>query len=913
VHAELVVAVPVPEPVVVVPMSEPVVAVPLPEQAVREDPLLESKFEIPDRPRFMAARPRLLELMSSRADSPITLIVGPAGSGKTQLAASFAGTPPAGSSVAWLTLEEDEPTSTFWTYVVEALRRADVVIPPTLIPPSAGVDVDRSFLVRLATTLARRTRPVLLVLDDVSTLGGEQWATDLEYVLRHAGPLLRLVLVGRWDPPLPLHRYRLAGRLTEIRSQELSFTAPEAGELLRLHGVELGPEKLLSLLEHTEGWAAGLRLFALALQDHRDADHLVDTITGNEATISEYFVDEVLRCQPPHVRSFLLEASVLDKFTPELVEAVTGRSDARRLLIDLERHNVFVQPAAEFSAAYRFHRLFAELLQAQLLSEAPERAAQLHRHAAAWFAAQGQTFEAVNHAVKARDWSGATTIIVEHYAIGGLALHGRADPVGALLRHLPDELPHPEAAMVAAALALGEGAVDGCARQLDRARELVICGGWQYSEALALADLLLGVLLTAARDDHEQVLQLSPAVEIAVEQAPPADLARHPELRVLTLAAKGLAQSRLGAVEAATVTLTAVTTAEAVGCERVQISCLQHLAVIEAHRGWLAHAEKLATEAIEAAGRYGLEHTHRPAAAHLALAWVAMERYDVDATGRHLRGADARQHPHTDGLVAAGFALVKARRLQARGELRGALTLLEQAGGAGAPAAPEWLIRELAVSRTQLLITMGRPDEALDLVREFAEPRPPELVAMHAAALGAHDDAETAREIIVGVTSSSSGLDTPIQVNAWLVLATLTAQLGEDENARSALRHALRLATVQSQRRAVQQVWAHLRRLLREDDDLVTRYRALLGAGPPGQRQADQEVDTESLIVVEPLSRREMEVLRGVASMLPTEEIAASLYVSVNTVKTHIRSILRKLSASRRNEAVRRARELGLI
>ena len=838
--------------------------------------------------------------------------MGPAGSGKTQLAASFASSPQAGPTVAWVTLEDDEPTNTFWTYVMEALRRAGVAISPGITPPSAGVAVDRSFLNRLASALAKRDRPVLLLLDGVSGLSGEQWATDLEYVLRHAGPLLRLVLIGRWDPPLPLHRYRLAGRLTEIRSEELSFTAAEATELLRLHGVVLSPPKLLSLLEHTEGWAAGLRLFALALQDRRDADLLVDTITGNEATISEYFVDEVLRGLSPPVRSFLLEASVLDTFTPELAEAVTGRADAQRLLMDLERHNVFVQPAAEFSAAYRFHRLFAELLRAQLLCEAPARAAELHRHAAAWFAAQGQTFEAVHHAVKARDFSAAATIIVEHHAVGRLALDGRADPIGALLRHLPDELSDPEAAVVSAALALAEGAVDRCARQLNRAQELVICGGWEYSEALALADLLLGVLLAAARDDHEQVVQLSPAVEVALHQAPPAVQARHPELRVLVLAAKGIAQSRLGAVDAATVTLTEVTRAEVAGCERMQISCLQQLAVIEAHRGSLGHAEKLATEAIEAAGRFGLEGAHRPALAHLALAWVAMERYDVDAAGRHLRGADARHHPHTDGLLAAGFALVKSRRLQARGELRGALTLLEEATGAGETPAPEWLTREVTVSRSQLLTTMGRADEALEILRQFAEPWPPDVVSMHAAALGALDDAETARELVLGVTRSS-GLDTPIQINAWLVLATLTAQLGEDDCARSALRHALRLATAQSQRRAVQQVWAHLRRLLRENDELITRYQALLGTGPPGQRHAEQEADAGSFIVVEPLSRREMEVLRGVASMLPTEEIAASLYVSVNTVKTHIRSILRKLSASRRNEAVRRARALGLL
>jgi LuxR family maltose regulon positive regulatory protein len=204
-----------------------------------------------------------------------------------------------------------------------------------------------------------------------------------------------------------------------FRSTDLAFTGGETAQLLRLHGVELSAPGLASLLEHTEGWAAGLRLFAMALQDRDDADRMIDTISGNEATIAEYFLDEVMRAQPPHVRQFLLETSILDTFTPELAEAVTGRSDARRLLMDLEHHNAFVQPVAEYAAAYRFHRLFAELLQAQLRLEAPDHAPELHRRAAVWFTAQGQTVEAVSHAIKAGDWEAAATITVRRARSAG--------------------------------------------------------------------------------------------------------------------------------------------------------------------------------------------------------------------------------------------------------------------------------------------------------------------------------------------------------------------------------------------------------------------------------------------------------------------------------------------------------------
>jgi LuxR family transcriptional regulator, maltose regulon positive regulatory protein len=528
----------------------------------------------------------------------VSLVVGPAGSGKTQLVASWVTSEWVNAPVAWVTVEDDDDrTGVFWAYVVEALRRAGVAATPPLTPLTSTATVDRSFLVRLTAALAQQQKPVVLVLDGVSNLTGEQWAADLAFVLRHTGSLLRLVLVGRWDPPLPLHRYRLAGRLNEIRSKDLAFTADEATDLLTQHGVELSPTGLASLLEHTEGWAAGLRLFAMALEDRHDADRLVDVITGNEATIAEYFVDEVLRLQPAHVRAFLLEASILETFTPELAEAVTGRSDSRRLLMELQRQNAFVQRAGEYSTAYRIHRLFAELLRAQLVCEAPELTAQLHRRAADWFAAQGQTVEAVSHAVKAGAWVAAATIIIEHYAIGRLVLDGGASRLGALVRHLPGDLDSPEVATVAAASALADRATDRCAQQVSRVHELMMRREYVCGDALALAEFLVEVLLADLCGDSSQVLHTTSLIDYFVTQVPPKQLTRHPERRALILAARGAAQSRVGAIDAATVTLTEAAAIAEPGCEYPRIDCLQHLALIEAYRGRLRRAEKLADEA----------------------------------------------------------------------------------------------------------------------------------------------------------------------------------------------------------------------------------------------------------------------------------------------------------------------------
>ncbi|MEU8234751.1 LuxR C-terminal-related transcriptional regulator [Actinoplanes sp. NPDC048967] len=842
------------------------------------------------------------------SDAPVTLIVGPPGSGKTQLAASWIAGVPRPGAVAWINLEDEDRACPFWTVVLEAMRQAGVPISPSLASSAVATPVDRSFPARIAAELTRLDQPVLLVLDGVSDLAGAAWADELEFVLRHTAALLRVVLIGRWDPPLPTHRYRLAGELLEIRGADLAFTAKEADKLLGLHGVHLSAAKLTSLLEHTEGWAAGLRLFAMALQGRPDADSVVDSITGNEATIAEYFFDEVLRTQPVHVRSFLLDISILETFTAELAEAVTGRADARAILAELARCNAFVQPTAEFSTVYRFHRLFAELLCAQLLCAAPERLRPLHRRAAGWFARRGQTVEAAGHAVKAADWDTAARVVIEDYAIGRLLTEGRGGPLGALLHRLPVDLDSPEAALVSGALALATGSTDDCARHLRRMPPGDRAGPGARGPAVTLSDLLLRVLLADARGAEEQVLTGTSAAEQALTHVPTDQLARHPELTVLLLAAKGRAQSRQGAVDAAAMTFTRAIARDAPGSQLPRLECLQHLALLEAHRGRLSHAERLAEEAIDLAERCGVAPAGRPVTAHVALAWVAMERYEVDGAGHHLRVAEQRRRPGTAALTTAAMALVKSRRLQARGELRGAAKLLEDAGGDG-PRTQRWLALEIILARAQLMIIMGRPGDALGLVDDLPAPDQPRIRVTHAAALVADGDAARARQVLQPVLGTA-GLPSPVAVEGWLVMATAAAQDGEIADARRALGQALRHAIPEAQRRVVHRVWVQLRRLLGDNDELVEQHRLLQGAARGGR--CPEAADAVP-VLVEPLSRREMEVLQGIAAMLPTEEIAAHLYVSINTVKTHVRSILRKLSASRRNEAVRRARSLGLI
>jgi LuxR family maltose regulon positive regulatory protein len=876
---------------------------------VPENPVLASKFAVPEAPPFTVARPALVDRIAEGVREPITLVTGPAGSGKTQLVASWVAARTTDEPVAWITLDtEDDQPSTFWTYVIEGLRRAAAAPFPAFAPLLPSSTVDRSVLSRLAAAVCEQPGPVVLVLDGVSALGDRQWAVDLEFLLRQTEQRLRVILVGRWDPPLPLYRYRLAGQLSEVRSADLAFTAAESQHLLALHDVSLSRTGLTALLEHTEGWAAGLRLCASAFQGRDDAEAMVATISGEDTTIAEYFVGEVLRVQAPEVRRFLLETSVLEQFPPELADAVTGRSDAWRMLATLTRENAFVQAIGGGTGAYRYHRLFAELLRAQLSWEEPDHVPRLHARAAIWLAGQGRIAEAAGHAVSAGDWAGAAEYVIEDYAVSRVVLDGPRGRLASLLRDLPERLGSPEAAVVQAAIGITDGRPERSVERLTYADRLLSEPGSRCSDALTLARRLIGILLSAAEPDRDAVLRAIADAETLVAAAPAGRLSRHPELPVLLLAGKATVQGRAGAVDVAAVTFAEAIAAAEPGSEMVKIHSQWHLALIEAHRGRLGRAETLARQAHELAAHSGLEPRWRPAGAELALAWVAVERYDVEAADHHLRTAHPHCGPGADELLVGSYALVKARRLQARGELRGALKALRDVTTTGlTAAAPDWLVRELALAEARMMIAGGRLREARAVIERYPEPRPAEVAVVEAMLLMAEGEPDRAHDI-ARTTADRTGVSVPVAVEGWLVLAMLAEGQGDVTGVREALRRALRLATPETQRRLVHQVWTRLRRVVRDDDELAVRYRALSGESPAAAAPA--AVDP---VLVEPLSKREFEVLQGMAAMLPTEEIAASMFVSVNTVKTHVRSILRKLAASRRNEAVRRARALRLI
>ncbi|MFD0744343.1 hypothetical protein ACFQ1L_22895 [Phytohabitans flavus] len=364
-------------------------------------PLLASKLSVPPPPEVPLARPRLTRLLDAGARGPVTLVAAPAGWGKTVLMGAWARALP-DQPVAWYTVEAGDGPR-FWAYVGAALAKRGVAV-------SEDADLER-----LASAVARLERPVALLLDDLHLAVDQTVADGLDFLVRHSDRRLHLVAAARTEPPLGLHRWRLEGGLTELAAHDLAFTRDETAELLAGHRVPASARRVGDLHLRTEGWPAGLRFAARSLYAHPDPDRFIAGYGGEHPSVAGYLVDEVLSGQPAEAKDVLLRTSIAEPVSGELADALTGREDAARVLAELERTNGFVVPLKSRPGAYRYHRMFGELLRAELRRRSPDQVTDLHRRAAAWHADRHMPPDALRHALAGRDWTRATELLVLHW------------------------------------------------------------------------------------------------------------------------------------------------------------------------------------------------------------------------------------------------------------------------------------------------------------------------------------------------------------------------------------------------------------------------------------------------------------------------------------------------------------------
>ena len=882
-----------------------------------DDPILMSKITVPALPDWVVPRPRVEKLIADGARGPLTVVTGPPGAGKTMAIALWAASV-SPDAVVWITLDRyDNRPKVFWSYVLAALRRAEITVPRAMSAPTRSA-VDHGFFLRLASVLAAQDTPVTMVLDDLHLITEPAILDGLAYVLRNATPALRLVMSSRMDPLLPLHRYRLTGELAEVRADDLAFSVPESGALLAHHGITLSAVALKCLTGRTEGWAAGVRLAALSLDGHPDPEQFVKELDADDNAVTSYLVDEVLNAQPSSTRELLLRTSILDCVNTDLASELAGDAQAASTLTGLAQANAFVRPLGH--GWFRYHSMFAEVLRLKLRIEHPDLVPELHQRAAQWYQRNGCLAEAVRHAADSGDWQFAARIVLDELAIGQLINPRDKQPLAEVFRRMPLDLirTQPQPLLVIAAMELSDAEGQSCAHTLTAAEGILATLPPDDEIPARLSAALIRLALSRRTGDLDTATAAAASAAALLGRLPEGLLALRPEFRAQVLSSCGAAELRAGRLDEAIGTFKAGVAAASAAdspCERAD--CLAYLALVAALCGRLSQAADLAEEAIRATQDSCDELPEHPTpAASIALASVHLDRNEIQQAHVQLRLAGAALRVNPDKLIGAVACLIAARRRLAEGRAPAAAELIGRARQGWSP--PDWLEYKLTLLESRACVAARDVQAAVAAARRAHPASRPDAAAALARAWLAADDYQAARQALDTAAEASASVPEQARLDGWLVEARLYYLTGDSARGRQSLEQALRLGRAEQLRLpfALERNWIQM--VLRRDPDLALAYSELLEPGLassalatiPGQQALTGQ---GAPLIIEPLTEREREALRHLAEMLSTAEIATEMYISVNTVKSHLRSIYRKLSAAHRNEAVRRARQLELI
>lgn len=878
-----------------------------------------TKLMPPCAPVRLVRRPRLHDALGRGAAAGATLVCAPAGSGKTALVASWLSGGTVGWPAAWLSLDRgDDDRRRFWAAVLAALARADPgdrELAALTVPAEGPIE---GIFTALVEWLAARPRPLVLVLDDVHELRDAAIAGDLTALLRHAPAALRLVLVTRAEPPFGLQRLRVGGRLHEIRAGELAFDLHESRDLLRAWGAPVDPPEARELWRRCGGWAAGLVLAAQALRGEDDPARFVAGFGGDDRAVADFVRTELLAGHPGDVRRFLLRTAVAQRLPQALAVELGGRPDAPELLERLTRANACVERLDD--GAFRYGPLFAQLLRSELERAAPEELGALHRTAARWHAEGGSAREAIRHGLAAGDWELTAEVVARSWL--RLLLDGDGELLSAAGAQIPPSLHRrwPEVALAAAATSAAGGEARAAALLLARA-EAAAENAPERADALELGrtvvELALGrvrgelpavtraaSVLTAAGRDHGA--RASGAVVGGRGTGRVAD-----DLRIAALGLLGATELWLGAGDTAAQRLEAsLAAARERELEAVVLHAQAHLALDAALRGRLVRAAGTAQTALARAQARGWTATPAAATAQTVLAGVLLHWERPADAESVLALAERTVRTVGDPPLRALVALERIALLRAAGEWDAAIALLRAAETEleGWPLHPALRARFTADAALLAAARGERAAARAQLERACArEERPEHAGTLARLRLAAGEPA--AASAVLAPWLEQAGLSPVVAVELWMTAALAREALDEPAAAVAALERALGYAEPDGFRHELLEHAPAVRELLRRTIRAGTAHRAFAGE----LLEVLEDDDARPLALAEPLSEREEAVLRCLPTMLSNREIAEELYVSVNTVKTHLKHIYRKLDASDRRSAVRRARELRLL
>jgi LuxR family maltose regulon positive regulatory protein len=885
------------------------------------DRLLVTKLLKPPAPPGILLRERLLARLDEGLSRRLTLVSTPPGFGKTTLLSSWAER--LDRLCAWISLDEDDnDLPRFLQYLSAAFREAGAdaaeTIPPFLRSPR---ELSEHILTHLINTLAAKAVPAVLILDDYHVIHAEGVHKALLYFLAHIPPAVHLVIATRADPPFPFARWRGHGEILELRQDDLRLAPEESAAFLsRTMGVELPGEENRALTEYTEGWIAGIQLAALSMRQQEDPAGWIRAIGSGNRFILDYLMDEVWLRQPPDVQKFLLQTSILERFSAPLCDAVSGGEGSRALLERLVRANLFLSPMDEGRNWFRYHRLFADLLQLRLQQDYPADLPRLHRSAGAWFERNGFAEEAGGHYIHAGDFEQAANLLER--SAEEILIRGETATFHRRLENLPGRVleAHPLLCVYQAWMRMLDGRAAAEVEERLQAAER----GPLDPPTAAKVDAVRA-LLAYFRNDSQLAIRLA---EKAL-----ADL-REDSVFLWSIAGLSLSSSRLaeGDLEGGQKMLSEVADkAEAVGNPLMVSLALAGIAKLLIRQGQLHRANALCQKAL-------IPETGKPATPSpidgfmlLVLAEIHREWNELDAAAAEIRRAIPLIRRWTESrLVDAN--LILSRILLAQGDVAGAQAALAEAGKAARhtrlteiddlavdvlrvqiqirrrefPAVERW-IREREVDRDRGPADVLRRGTADDLhLRKY------EHLALARYYIARKQSAK-ARALLDAWLPEMERLQRNDLVLQILVLQALTWHVQGDSNkAVAVLQQALRLAEPEGAVRTFADEGAAMAALLKEAAarGISPAYTAKLLAACGPEESAVRKHGTPA---PEELSRREMEVLGLIAAGCSNRDIADRLSLSPGTVKVHTRNIYGKLNVKSRTQAVARAKSAGIL
>ncbi|MEU7906517.1 LuxR C-terminal-related transcriptional regulator [Actinoplanes sp. NPDC049118] len=878
--------------------------------------LLAAKLVCPPLPRAFVLRRRLLDRADEGAEGEVTLVCGGPGSGKTLLVAAWAEAGRAPGPVAWLSLDayDNDPTS-FWSYVLGAIRGTSAV--PERSPLARmvpGPRIDETFVRRLAGGVAGLPVPVVLVLDDLHEIDNPRILRSLAFLLRHPLGRLRLVITTRGDRVPSLHRPRTRAGLTELRAAELDFTPDEAARLLAAHDVQLTSAEIGVLLDRTEGWATGLCLAARFL-GVRGAGRGVEEFTGTEPAVADYLVSEVLGGEPPEVQRFLRRTSIAGRVCGELAEVLTGEAHGQQILDRLARSNALVSTVGERQEWFRYHRLLRDLLQYRLRLETPELVADLHLKAARWLAGADDGPAAVGHAVAAADWPLVGRLMVT--VVGARIDSANRRPLTDLLARVPASQLSATAslALCGALLAYDRGEYDVVPAQVARARALIADEDADLRLPAEILARALDAALARGQGDMTALVETTAEAMNLLADVSPEQLSDAGRYRATAFTNAGIGLFWTGRLGAAHTRLrSGMAVAQHATAELTQLDAMAHLALVEAERGLLRDGLGHARGGLDLA-QGAWRWAHQAVPAYLALALINLERHQLSEADLALENGLAAQRADAEPVLYLALRALEVRVLLAHGETdaaRLAAQRIDEEADAG--RMPTTLARWFAIAEADLDLSAGEPEK---LIRRVRRPGAgarmfPRLLTRVARAHLALEAFEAAEAVLAPLHASAP--DVGSAVEAWLLTALVADELRQNSRSVDAFSRAVALAEAQEMRApfvgvGLPRLGAFLERyqwLTPHSSHFVAEL--LTGAtAEPARSEPAWVQDGEEL------TERELDVLRYLPTMLRNQDIAGQMYVSVNTVKAHLRSLYRKLGVTQRREAVDRARELGLL